>query len=229
MIPKSNSKGSKQVDDGKPEYIDGLKPGQFFNTVSGKVYGDEQNMIVHGYFHNFVIWKGPKGNGTFSGTMTTDEFAEFEKKNQLTRDGGDLVQVVNGEELRYTDTHTFIVTLPDHIEDGIMLYPLSSTGCKVARKWNSLWQTRKIRNEEGAIVQSKRYATLWNLKTAGFESNGFGYRQVSTIKPVGWNDASIMKYGADLEGMVEAIKTSGAKESYEAHESSGESVEDSDF
>ena len=217
------------MDDGKPEYIDGLKPGQFFNTVSGKVYGDEQNMIVHGYFHNFVIWKGPKGNGTFSGTMTTDEFAEFEKKNQLTRDGGDLVQIVNGEELLYTDTHTFIVTLPDHIEDGIMLYPLSSTGCKVARKWNSLWQTRKIRNEEGAIVQSKRYATLWNLKTAGFESNGFSYKQVSTIKPVGWNDALIMKYGADLEGMVEAIKTSGAKESYEARESSGESVEDSDF
>ena len=221
---KLAQKGSAQVDSDKPEYIDGLKPGEFFNTVTGGIYGDNIKVQVHGYFHNYTIWKGPKGSGTFHDTMTTEEFRAFEKVNQLTRDGGDLVQSIDGEDLRYTDTHNFIISLPEYPEDGIILYNLSSTGCKVARKWNTLNNGRRVNGRP-----AKRYATLWDLKTSGFESNGFTYKQVSGIKPIGWVTPELNEFGKSFEDFVKAIKEQGVKYSDESDHGTVEAAEESDF
>ena len=215
-------KGSPQVDDDKAEYIDGLKAGMYFSTLSSQIFGETLKVQVHGYFHNYTIWEGEKGNGTYQGTMTTDEFRAFEKSNTLTRDGGDMTHTVDGAQLRYTDTHNFIVSLPEHEEEGIMLYPLSSTGCKAARKWNSLNNGRRVNSRP-----TKRYATLWEIKTAGFESNGFTYKQTSGIKPLGWVTTDLMVFGASFEGFTKAIKENGVKHSDESTVSP--EAEDSDF
>lgn len=206
---KLAQKSTAQADEDKPEYIKGLKPGMFFNTVTEEVYGPVAKFQQHGYFHNFVIWKGPKGNGTFQGTMSTDEFKEFEKTAvpPLTREGGDMTHTVNGEALRYTDTHSFIVTLPDHMEEGIMIYPLSSTGCKVARKWNTLWRGRR-----SGVSQTERYATIWELKSEGFTNDaGFAYKQVSSIKPISWATPELAAFGKSQKPFVDAIKSVGVK------------------
>lgn len=215
-------KGSPQVDEDKAEYIDGLKPGSYFSTLSGQVFGDTLKVQVHGYFHNFTIWQGEKGNGVYKGTMTTEEFRAFEKSVKLERDGGDMVQFKDGEQLRYTDTHNFIVSLPEHEEEGIMLYPLSSTGCKAARKWNSLHNGRRVNGKS-----TKRYATIWEIKTAGFESNGFTYKQTSGIRPVEWVSAGLNEYGKSFEEFVSAIKKNGVKHTDEG--SAASEAEDSDF
>ena len=215
-------KGSPQVDDDKAEYIEGLKAGNYFSTLSSAVFGDSLKIQVHGYFHNYTIWKGEKGNGTYQGTMTTDEFRAFEKGERLERDGGDMVHTVEGETLRYTDTHNFIISLPEHEEEGIMLYPLSSTGCKAARKWNSLHNGRRVDGKP-----TKRYATLWEIKTAGFESNGFTYKQTSGIKPLSWVSSDLNEYGKSFEEFVSAIKKNGVKHTDEAPAAS--SAEESDF
>lgn len=218
---KVAQKGSPQVDEDKPEYIDGLKAGCYFNTVSGANYGESLKVQVHGYFHNYTIWKGEKGSGEFHGTMTTDEFRAFEKDNVLTRDGGDMCQVVDGEQLRYTDTHNFIVSLPEYEEEGIMIYPLTSTGCKAARTWNTLNNGRRIKGRP-----AKRYMTLWEIATAGFESNGFTYKQTSKIKALGWVSEELAEYGHAFEEFVKAIKEQGVKYS---ESSDHEEVETSKF
>lgn len=215
-------KGSPQVDDAKPEYIEGLKPGQYFNTVSGENYGDTVKVQVHGYFHNYVIWKGEKGNGEFSGTMTPEEFREFESKNKLDRDGGDMVQIVDGEEFRYMDTRNFIVSLPEYEEDGIMIYPMSSTGIKAARKWNTLNNGRRVNGKP-----AKRYATLWEMKTAGFEKNGFTWKQTSSIKSLGWVTPELAEFGKSFESFVKSIKEQGVK--YAGDTVEAEEGEDSEF
>jgi len=202
--------------------IDGLKPGMFFNTVSEEVYGETLKVQVHGYFHNYTKWCGPKGNGEYRGAMSTEEFRTFEKENKLERDGGDLIHTVEGEDLRYTDTHNFIVSLPDHSEDGIMIYPLSSTGCKVARKWNTLNNSRRVNGRP-----TKRYATIWELKTAGFESNGFKYKQVSSIKPISWVGTELNEFGKSFEAFTESIKKQGVK--YEDDAEHTESADESEF
>jgi hypothetical protein len=212
-------KGSPQVDDDAPEYIEGLKPGHYFNTASGVNYGDAIVVQVHGYFRNYTIWKGPKGTGEFSGTMTPEEFSQFEKENNLVRDGGDMMHQVDGEELRYTDTRNFIVSLPEHEDDGIMIYSMSSTGIKAAKKWNTLNNSRRINGQ-----QAKRYATLWQIKTAGFEKNGYTWKQTSQITPLGWATPEIVEFGKSFEDFVQSIKEQGVKYSGDAV-----STEESDF
>jgi hypothetical protein len=210
------------VDEDKPEYIDGLKPGMYFNTVSGQIYGDSLTVQVHGYFPNYTIWKGEKGSGEFNGSMTKDQFRDFEKTATLERDGGDMVQTVDGESIRYTDTRNFIVFLPEYPEDGIMLYPMSSTGIKAARKWNTLYNGRRM---NGALT--KRYATLWDIKTAGFEKNGYTWKQTSSIKPIGWASTELMTLGKSMEEFAKAIKETGVK--YSEETAASDDIEDSDF
>ena len=188
--------------------IDGLSPGKFFNTVSEEVYGDTLKIQVHGYFHNYTKWMGPKGNGEYRGSMSTTEFKEFAKTAEppLEQEGGDMIHTVENEALRYTATHNFIVSLPDYPEEGIMIYPLSSTGCKVARKWNSLNNARRVNGKP-----TKRYATVWELVTSGFESKGFAYKQVSKIKAVGWVTKELYDFGKSFEEFVKSIKEQGVK------------------
>lgn len=215
---KLAQKSTGQADEDKPEYIPGLKPGMFFNTVSCIIYGETLKAQSHGYFHNYVIFKGPKGNGKFQGTMTTDEFREFAKTTTLERDGGDMVQTVEGERIAYRDTHSFIVSLPEYEEEGIMIYPMASSACKPARKWNSLNNGRRVNG-----VQAKRYATLWELKTGGFVNDGgFAYKQVSSLKPDPkyredcFVSAERMAYGKSFEEFVKAIKENGVKHTDES-------------
>lgn len=215
-------KGTPQVDEDKPEYIEGLKPGQYFNTVSGENYGDTLKVQVHGYFHNYIIWKGAKGSGEFAGTMTPEEFREFEAKNTLTRDGGDMVLAVDGEEFRYSDTRNFIVSMPEYPQDGIMIYPLSSTGIKAARKWNTLTNGRRVNGRP-----TKRYATIWEIKTAGFEKNGYTWKQTSSIKPLGWATGELAEFGKSFESFVESIKQTGVK--YAGDVVDPNEVDESDF
>jgi len=215
-------KGTPQVDEDKPEHIEGLKPGHYFNTVSGENYGDTLKVQVHGYFHNYTIWKGEKGTGEFSGTMTPEEFREFESKNKLDREGGDMVHNLDGEQVRYSDTRNFIVSLPVSPEDGIMVYPMASTGIKAARKWNTLNNGRRVNGRP-----AKRYATVWELKTAGFEKNGYTWKQTSSIKPLGWVTEELAEFGKSFESFVDSIKKTGVK--YAGDESVSDEVEDSDF
>lgn len=214
-------KGTPQVDDDKPEYIEGLKPGQYFNTVSGANYGDTLKVQVHGYFHNFIIWKGEKGAGEFAGTMTPEEFREFQNANTLARDGGDFVHTVDGEEIRYSDTRNFIVSLPEFPEDGVMIYPMASTGIKAAKKWNTLHNSRRVNGRP-----TQRYATIWEIKTAGFEKNGYSWKQTATIKPLGWATPELRDFGKGLSDLVKSIKDQGVKY---AESVDSEEAEDSDF
>ena len=199
-------KGSPQVDEDKPEYIEGLKPGQYFNTVSSENYGDTLVVQVHGYYQSFIIWKGEKGAGEFAGVMTPEEFRAFETTNQLRRDGGDFVHLVDGEELRYSDTRNFIVSLPEYESEGIVIYPMASTGIKAARKWNTLQNNRLLNGE-----RTKRYATIWEIKTSGFEKDGWSWKQTSSIKPIGWATAELALLGQGFEEFVKSIKEQGVK------------------
>jgi hypothetical protein len=203
--------------------IDGIKPGLFYNTVSEEIYGDAIKIQVHGYFHNYTKWMGKKGNGEYRGAMTTEEFRIFEKKAEpaLEREGGDMVHTVDNEILRYTDTHNFIVSLPEYPEEGIMIYPLASTGCKVARKWNSLQNSKRVNGKP-----AKRYATLWELVVGDFKSNdGFDYNQVKKIISQGLVAPDLLKFGKDFEDFAQTIKNQGVKYDDESETTSADESE----
>lgn len=120
------------------------------------------------------------------------------------------------------DTRNFIVSLPEHEEDGVMIYPMSSTAIKAARKWNTLNMGRRVNGRP-----TKRYATLWELKTAGFEGKGFTWKQTSSVKPLGWVTPELAEFGAAMEDFAQSIKEQGVK--YAGDVVAGEEGEDSEF
>jgi hypothetical protein len=217
-------KGTSQVDEDSADFIEGLKPGHFFNTVTSETYGDEVMLQVHGYYRNFTVWKGAKGQGEYNGTMTPDEYTAFSETTDLERDGGDFVQIVDGEEIRYSDTRNFLVTLADSPEDGIMLYPMTSTGIKPAKKWNTMNRNRRINGK-----MAKRFATIWKLKTAGFEKNGFTWKQVSSIIAVGWANAELLEMAKSFEDFTNEVKNNSDKVKYSNDDNHNLEAEDSKY
>ncbi len=216
-------KGTPQVDEDDPKYIPKLKPGLYFNTASEEIYGSSLKVQVHTYYRNFTIWKGAKGAGEFNGSMTPEDFKKFEAKNDLGRDGGDMVQVVDGEDIRYRDTRNFVVSLPEHPDEGIMIYPMSSTGIKPANKWNTLQNGRR----QGGRV-AYRYATIWEIFTDNFKKEKWSWHQTAKIKVLGWATNELLAFGKEFTEFVAGIKAQGVKYDSEREHAVSEG-DDSDF
>lgn len=225
---KIAQKGSPQVDTDQPEYIEGLKPGDFFNSATGTNFGSVIRIQPIVYFRNFVIWEGAKGQGVFQGTLSVDEFEEMEKEKNLVRDGGDSVDKgagENGMDIRYTDTRNYAVMLPDHMEQGLLVFAMSSTGIKPSKDWNSQNAIRRFNGQKVA-----RYATIWTLETAGFTKDGYAWKQVAKITPDGWADKSMLQAAAAMLDFAKSVKDSGKVAYSEEHgKSMKDNIEESDF
>jgi len=228
---KIAQKGSPQVDPDQAEYIEGLKPGMYFSTATGTVFGESIKIQSLVYFRNFVIWQGEKGQGEYKGTLSVEEFEAMEKElasagTPLVRDSGDFVHAGAGEEgkeLRYTDTRNFAVVLPEFMSEGMMVYPMSSTGIKPSKIWNS---KNRSRRRNGQPV--KRHATIWELTTDGFKKDNYSWKQVSTINPLGWANAELFTAAEALVDIAKTYKDSEAlKYSEESHPA--DDIEESDF
>lgn len=154
-------KMTSQVDEADASYIEGLKPGMFYNNVAGKSYGKEVRVVLLHYFRNFTKW----GNdlGSYKGTLTPEEFDKIE--GTLSRDGGSFT---TPEGDRIQDTRNFFVILPDHLEDGPMLFTLTSTGIKPSKMWLTRAQGLRLSGKKPAL-----YASIWNVSTMQC-SNDYG-------------------------------------------------------
>jgi len=142
-----------QINEDEPSYIDGLKLGHFYNTAAGKGYGRELRMVLLGYMRTFVVWGAEMGD--FHGVLTAEEFKKIEPT--LTRKGA---MFIGPDGNRYQDTRNFFVVLPDHPEDGVILYPLKSAG---------ITQSRKLLTRASAVRKDGKqvplFASIWKVGT----------------------------------------------------------------
>lgn len=147
-----------QVQEDDPLYIEGLKPGDFFNSVTQKGYGRELRVVLLGYYRMFLEWEGEPGNGMLRGNYTPEEFEELRASGEAQPDGS-AFRLSNGN--RVSDTRNFLVFLPDHPEDGVLMFPLTSTGITHAKKLLSMARLTALPNGKPAPL----YAKIWKLQT----------------------------------------------------------------
>ncbi len=188
------------------EYIEGIEVGHYYNTVSGENYGDKLVVQQHAYFRGYTKWTGIKGKEKYVGSMSVEAFEAFSSENELEKDGGALVQTINGERISYYDTRSYVITLPEYPEAGVMLYHMKSTGIKHSKKWNTLWSNRKLNGQPTA-----RYATVWELKTGDESNDSFDWVQTTSITALGWADEELTQNGQEKAEMVLAIKKEATK------------------
>lgn len=182
-IAQSNS---PQIDETNSGYIKDLKPGMFFNTQNGRIYGRELNVIALYAKPSYLHYGDDMG--IFKGEYTKGELDEKIKKGEIQKaDDGFLMFDAEGGKCSFAIT--FYVFLPDFPEEGILPFVVKSRGLKHAKTWNSLsvGMTIKIGNE---TRRAARYQIVWKLKSAKDENEkgtwyNIGNKSGSGIEHVG--------------------------------------------
>ena len=131
--------------------IEGLKVGDFFSTSLHKTYGKRLDVIVMRYELNWNIWQPNRGGLVGIVPVGGVQMLKDSEGKMHDYDGNDIVE-----------TQNFYVLLADHMEDGLMIFSLTSTGLKHGRKWNSKILATKTPDGLGA---APIFGVVWLIES----------------------------------------------------------------
>lgn len=142
---------SPAVIEDNPNYIEGAKPGLFFNQATGEVYGKSLKVIPLYYKHEWLEWKPNRGG--FAGKHEPNAVAidDSDYSEWVRKDNGNIIN----------DTYTFYCMLPDSPEVGIVLMSFTSTNIKPAKNWNTM--ISMVRTPNGN--QAPFFSSVWELRS----------------------------------------------------------------
>ena len=150
---------SPEVKKQKPEYIEGLEPGQFFNTLTKKNYGSTIRLIP---LRQKEIWLEFEPNqGPFRGTHAP---GSIPTAGDIYEDG---LRTLKGNNL--IDAIVFYCLIEGELETGPIIFSLYKSGIKHAKTWNSLIMTSKTTSGK----QAPYFGSVWEVTTQ-FNQNDQG-------------------------------------------------------
>lgn len=172
----------------KPEFIDGCREGDVFNTVTRGIYPRETGVMVIPilYKKEYLVWKDRKEGGGFRGSYPTIDEANSRIAGE--QDAAFLTAAETGQQL-------VLVVNEDGTTDESMLamVSMSRTKLKVSKNWNSL-----IRMGGG-----DRFSRVYRLITTDEQNNnGDEYKNFQVV-PAGFPEE-------DAYQLAETIYTSVA-------------------
>lgn len=157
-----------------PAYVKGAEEGDFFNTVTEKLYKGEEGVIVipcH-YIHKYNEWAPDRGG--FRGSHTVAEYASLRKHSE----NGTEINEDNGNTLQDTREH-YVLIVNDNGDLEPALLCLTGTQLKKSKKWMTLMQGIRVSGQTAPMFSQK-----YKL-TACSESNDKGSWAGIKIEHVG--------------------------------------------
>ncbi len=148
-----------------------VKVGHFYNSISGKDYGDSIDLIVCHFQKVWVEWK--KNQGGYVGTYPVDGLEGVTGDNYKGLEHTDAEGNVND----VIETWNYLVVLPDHMEDGYMIFGSTRGNLKYLKGWNT--QMRYLRTPSGKAAPL--FSSVWTL-TTGKDQNKKGNTYYSCNK-----------------------------------------------
>lgn len=176
----------------QPGKIAGLRPGMFYNILSGKVFGDSIRFIAVGFKYSY-LYKGA-GLGNFKGEYDRAGVEELVKNgilflNENKLNWHDKADPNPKKTGKCFDAYTLYVLLPDFPEEGVMPFVISGFGIKYFRSWISKVSVQKpIVN--GARLDPAIFHHCWKI-TPKEETNEEGT----------WYDIGNKKDGSGIEDL----------------------------
>lgn len=139
-----------QLKKSKSNYIEGLKLGDFFNSVTGEIYGSSLKLVILKFERIYLEWLPNRGGliGYHTPENAQNLAADQTFGKWKTKEGNDL-----------TEYYTYYIVIADHESDGIMIYSLTSTGIKIAKGLNRLMTTHQMENGKNA----RPYYLVWDV------------------------------------------------------------------
>jgi len=166
-ILQANSPQLLEDDD---SYIEKAKPGMFFNTLTGDLYGKTLSVINIHFTRDFIEWRPNRGGFV----MSHGDDESIRRRVVEVEDNGNQV-LDNGNILQESRNHFLL--LPDHMEDGPMIFALTSTGIRHSKRWMSMM--RRIKNPQGK-VNNPIFMGVWEITTALNENEEGKWYQIGT-------------------------------------------------
>lgn len=118
------------LEEGGADYIEGAKPGMFYNSVTRELYGPQVIVCPVFFKKQYLCWKDRKKGGGFGGAYDTMQ----EANERISR------ETEEQEAWEAVETHQQIVLVvnPDTHETSEAVLSCARTKQKVSRQWNSL-------------------------------------------------------------------------------------------
>ena len=148
-----------------------VKVGHFYNSITGKDYGEAVDLIVCHFQKVWVEWK--KNNGGYVGTYPVDGLEGVTGDNYKGLEHRDADGNVND----VIETWNYLVILPEHMEDGYMIFGSTRGNLKYLKGWNT--QMRYLRTPSGKAAPL--FSSVWTL-TTGKDQNKNGNTYYSCNK-----------------------------------------------
>lgn len=198
---------SPQMIRSKPEYIEKLMVGQFFNSLTREIYGDEVLVVPVKYsmsrlkFTNNALDCRSK-NGVDGGHYSPVVHSTDPKTGKPVTKGGckdcAFAKWGSGKEGKGTDCKEYINFLTiekETLQPAIISF--KSASLAAGKTWSSLIVGRKMLTESGARVFAPAFMTVYKLKTVE-KSSGQGVYFVPVVIAVGPSEAGLVAEGASL-------------------------------
>lgn len=178
------AKNTDAANEDSKDYIQGLKPGLFFNSLTKKVYGKTVKMIVLKYFKTFSEHT-PGQSGEFVRAVSQKEVTHLPES---ARSGGHF-SLPNGNIVK--EQANYLVLLPDFPDDGIVRLPFGVGSYKHVKNWNGqLMKTPAI------------WSGIWEVSSALTTSKGGqSYYSIGSE-----NTTNVIRSGFITPDMVESVK-----------------------
>ena len=172
IIPRLNLAQdlSPEVKKSKDEYIDGLEPGQFFNSVTREIYGSEVRLVPAMYRKEFLLFIPRNSGGGFRGSFPTHDAAVAEM-NRLEDEAGEHPELIDA------GVHYCLIGPANGEAMTEIAVSMTKSKQKVSRNWNTqikmLGGDRFARGYVARAVEDESVkGEYWNLMvtTAGWAS-----------------------------------------------------------
>lgn len=211
---------SPVCDEDSPNYVEGAKPGQLYNTVNGKRIparsedGEFVRVIPVAYMRQFIEWK-PRGEGV--GFVAVHDVAEGEKLlTECVRDEKNRDITPDGNHLVDTRQHYVLLEDTETGEWNPIIIGMSSTQVKVSRKWMTQMKEIKLNGKNGKFTPPM-FSHYYHISTLLEQNDKGSWRSFKITMGGMINDelAPVYEQAKAFRDMVVAGETKAAYSSAE--------------
>lgn len=174
VIAQSNS---PQVDPDQAEFIEGLKQGMLFNTVTGDIYearkkdGNGVLVVPCAYQRQFIEW-APRGTGSGGLVEIHDVEEGLALSKTLVENKEGRRVLPNGNTLADTRMHYVLMQHTDGSWIPVII-SMSSTQVKKSRRWMTVMDNIKFTRQDGSKFTPAMYSHTYKVSSVP-ESNEKG-------------------------------------------------------